>query len=457
MRVLFVNPASGSTFNSLGIALPPLGLLYVAAAARLTGVQVTVCDRMVDPRPLHFSRYDVVALYCDTTRFYQAMTLARKAKLGGARVVMGGPHPGFDAGRILATGNVDAIVRGEGEQAFVALLSAWREGDDTKEIPGVVRMRNGRLIDTGPAERIHDVDRLPLPARDLVDLRHYRRTRLAGRPLASVHTSRGCPFQCRFCASTRLDGAAWRARSSESVLAELEELVETWGYRAVAFMDDNFTGSAERVHRICDGIQQSGWDLRWWCFCRVDTVLRHPEMIAHMARAGACSMFVGIESPSSAVLLESRKGIRAEQARAAVALLKRHHIEIWGSYILGFPTEQRHHLRATIRFARELDTHTAQFTILTPYPGTELWDELYDRLIETAGKGFDGVHAIYRHPVIPPFEMQLWHLWAYISFYMRSRKAVRGFLRFVRIRLGGLRPGRKGRIIPTAGGIFTGK
>ena len=441
MRVLLVNPASGSTFNSLGIVLPPLGLLYVAAAARESGFSVEVCDRMVDRRALDLGRYAVVGIYCDTTRFFQAMELARQAKACGARVVMGGPHPGFDAERILASGNVDAIVRGEGERAFVELLAAWRSNHPPSDIPGVVRMGGrGRMFDGGPAERIRDVDRLPLPARDLVDLQRYARTRLFGRPLASVHTSRGCPFQCRFCASTRLDGAAWRARSSESVLIELEQLVDTWNYRAVAFMDDNFTGSSERVHRICDGILQRGWDLRWWCFCRVDTILRHPEMIAHMARAGATSIFVGIESPNSAVLDDSRKGIRAEQAREAVALLKQHNIEIWASYILGFPRERRHHIRETTRFARQLDTHTAQFTILTPYPGTELWDELHDRLIETAGKGFDGVHAVFRHPAIPPFEMQLWHLWAYLSYYLRSKKSVRGFLRFLGNRMRGRRP-----------------
>ncbi|MEJ2041010.1 MAG: radical SAM protein, partial [Desulfosarcinaceae bacterium] len=438
MRILLINPASNNIFHAVGVVFPPLGLLYVAAALREGGHAVAVHDQVVERRAPRFRGRDVVGIHCDTTRFHEAMALACRAKAAGARVVMGGPHPVFDSRTILASGHVDAIVRGEGERTFVRLLEAWRHGKDAEGMPGILMLQDGKIIDGGPAEPIRDVDSLPMPARDLVDLSLYRRARLGGRPLTSIHTSRGCPFQCRFCASSQLDGAVWRARSAESVLAEMRHLVEDLGFRAIAFLDDNFTGSRERIMQICDGIISRGWDLRWWCFCRVDTILRHPEMIAHMARAGSYSIFVGVESPSAAVLNSSGKGIRVGEARKAIRVLKDNGIEIWAAYILGFPEETRRDLRATARFARELDTDTAQFTLLTPYPGTVLWDELEDRLLYRWGKAFDGVHATYRHPHIPPFEMQLWHLWAYITFYLRNKKAILGFMRFLRLRKFGL-------------------
>lgn len=444
MHILLVNPASANTFRTFAIMPPPLGLLYIAAAVRQSGHQVTVFDAMVENRPIQMSGFDVVGIFCDTTRFFQVMELARKARQSGAKVVLGGPHPCFDVETIFATGWVDAIVRGEGERSFIQLLTAWQEKEDPQSIGGVILNTADGVKDGGPAQLIHDMDNLPMPARDLIKLPLYRMNQLAGRPLMSLHTSRGCPHQCRFCASTQIEGATWRARSAESVLDELEYLALDLGYGAVSFMDDNFTGSPKRTHQICDGILTKGLDLKWWCFCRVDTIVRQPEMIAHMAEAGAYLIFIGVESPNAGVLDSANKGTRSDQAREAVHILKSLGIEIWASYILGFPQERRQDIHATIKFARELDTQIGQFTILTPYPGTALWDELEDRLLQRAGKNFDGVHATFRHPNIPTtHELQLWHLWAYISYYLRNKNAIQGFFRFLRNR-----KKRKNTVIP---------
>lgn len=438
MRVLLVNPAGSNVLHTVGVVFPPLGLLCVAAAVREKGHVVAVHDLMVDRRKADMKSHDVVGIHCDTIRLQQAMDLAHQAKQTGARVVMGGPHPCFDSQTVFASGDVDAIVRGEGEHSFVHLLEAWQRGQSASGIKGVLLKEGDRVIDGGPADHIQDLDSLPLPARDLIDLRQYRQAQLEGWPLTSMHTSRGCPFQCRFCASSQLDGATWRARSAEHVLAEMAHLIEDLGYKAIAFLDDNFAGSKKRMLNICAGILRRGWKIRWWCFMRVDTLLRHPDMIPPMAAAGCFSVFIGVESPSAKVLDISGKGIRADQAREAVRILKSNGIQIWASYILGFPSENASDLRATARFARELDTNTAQFTLLTPYPGTLLWEELEDRLLYKSGKAFDAVHATFRHPHMSTFELQFWHLWAYISFYLRNQKSIRGFIRFLQYRKFGL-------------------
>ena len=430
MRVLLLNPASRNTFQMVGIIFPPLGVLYVAAAIRDRGYEVEVVDRVVTSPAIDYSAFDVVGIHSDTTRFNQAFELACLAKAAGARVVMGGPHPCFVAEDILSSGMVDAVVKGEGEETFPDLLDAWREGGDPDSIPGLILPTPQGLKDTGNRERIQDMDAVPFPARDLIDLSKYRLTRLGHRTVTPVHTSRGCPHACRFCSSTRFDGPKWRARSAENVLAELEYLVGHLGYRAVAFTDDNFTGSPERVHDICDGILKKGWDVHWWCFCRADTIVRYPDMLEHMAEAGAHSVFVGVETPSLGLLDRFHKGISPDQAEKAVDILKRNGLEIWASYILGSPQETRKDIRTTIRFARQLDTHTAQFTLLTPYPGTDIWEELKDQIGERWDK-FDGVHAVYKHPRIPRTEMQMWLVWANMAFYFRNRRSVNGFRRFL--------------------------
>lgn len=438
MRILLINPSSRGAFRVVGFLLPPLGILYVAAAARARGHAVRVSDRSVDRGELDFGGFDVVGIHSDTTRSVRALALARQAKAAGARVVLGGPHPCFMAEEVFAGGAVDAIVKGEGEETFCALLDAWQRGEDPRGVEGLILPGPDRPLDTGERERIRDVDGLPMPARDLVDLRAYARARMGGRVITPVHTSRGCPSACRFCSSTRFDGARWRARSAGSVLDELEHLHRVLGYGAVAFMDDNFTLSPKRVHEICDGILARGLDIAWWCFSRVDTVARHPDMIRHMAEAGARSIFIGVESPSAAVLDGFGKGIGPETAEQAVAVLKRHRFEILASYILGAPGETRADLRATIRFARALDTHTAQFTLLTPYPGTAIYEDLKGRIRERDWTLYDSLHAVYDHPVIPRRELQLWLGRAYLSFYLRNRRSVANFFRFLSLRRFGL-------------------
>jgi len=431
MRVLLLNPSATGTLRLVGIIFPPLGLLYIAAAVRNHGYEVEVVDQSVDHRKIDFKSFDVVGIHSDTTRFKRALELARQAKRAGAKVVMGGPHPCFVAEEILATGVVDAIVRGEGEESFPELLNAWKAGTEPGSIPGLILPAYQGIIDTGDRAHIQNVDALPFPARDLIDLSLYTQPKLENRPLTSMHTSRGCPHRCRFCSSTIFDGAMWRARSTESIMAELEYIVNDLGYGAVAFMDDNFTSSPERIHAICDGILKRNLDVHWWCFSRVDTIVRYPEMIQHMAEAGAHSIFIGVETPNSRILDSFHKGTGPDQARDAVHILKRNGIEIWAAYILGSPIENRKDLRATIGFACELDTNTAQFTLLTPYPGTDLYEEIKDIITEKDWSKYDGVHAVYKHPHIPRLEIQMWHIWAYISFYFRNRRSIVNFFRFL--------------------------
>jgi anaerobic magnesium-protoporphyrin IX monomethyl ester cyclase len=431
MRILLLNPSSTDTYQSVGVMLPPLGLLYIAAAVRHRGYDAHVVDQSVDKRTIDYTSFDVVGIHSDTTRFYKAMKLARQAKAAGAKVVMGGPHPCFCVTEVLESDVVDAIVRGEGEESFPDLLDAWKEGTDPSSIPGLILRTSDGNIDTGERQRIQDIDSLPFPARDLLDLSLYTKAHLGYRSLASIHTSRGCPHQCRFCSSSRFDGIKWRARSAESILAELEHLVHDMGYGAVAFLDDNFAGSPKRIHEICDGILKKNLDVHWWCFCRVDTIVRYPDMIRHMAEAGAYSVFVGVETPTLSVLDHLHKGINADQARGAIDILKQSDLEIWASYILGAPDETREDLRSTIRFACELDSDIAQFTLLTPYPGTDLFDELKEKNLDGDWSKYDAVHAVYKHPHISRFEMHLWLVRAYMSFYFRHRKSTHKFFRFL--------------------------
>src|SRR4030042_1171129 len=311
MNILLINPAPSGTLKATGVLFPPLGLLYVAAYAEKMGHPVAVRDLAVQrgKEDINFRKYDMVGISTDTTRHRQALQLAKKAKANGCTVVMGGHHPGYVDEEILSPRKVDLIVHGEGEITFSELAAALeKKNGPFDSIQGISFLSKGQLVRTPPRPFIEKLDSLPLPARHLIHMDEYRRTKLGSRDITPLVTSRGCPYQCAFCASSHFFGTKVRARSVGSVLTELEEIFHRYHFNAVAFVDDTFNLFPKRVIEICHGIIEKKLDLWWWCLSRIDLLLRNEEMFGEMGGAGAKSVFIGVESSNPKTLEELRKG-----------------------------------------------------------------------------------------------------------------------------------------------------
>jgi anaerobic magnesium-protoporphyrin IX monomethyl ester cyclase len=428
MKVLLLNPPALSMYSTFGLSLPPMGLLYIAASLEQAGHQVTVLDLTVEGVQLsdqELAAADVVGISSDTTRIERAFALARRAKAAGKLVVMGGPHPQFLADEILTAGNVDCIVKGEGEAVLPVLLKAIQSGEPFDTVAGILFRKAGHTIETASPEPL-DVEQLPLPARHLLDLKPYQ-SMVNGRLAAPVITSRGCPGACHFCSSSSFFGRGWRARSAESVLAEIDELYNRYGYRAIAFMDDNFTLDPRRVEQIADGVIQRGYDLKWWNLSRVDSIVKNPVMVAKMAAAGSNTVYLGIESDNAETLNSLGKRSSTAEVEQAIRILKANGIETYGSYIIGNLNEEPADVKRTVDLAIRLDTDIAQFSILTPYPGTVLYEQVKDRIFTRKWKFYDGLHLVFRHPRINRHHLQYLLINAYIRFYRRSSRATEGF------------------------------
>lgn len=446
MKVLLVNPPYHGWFSLFGVKIPPLGLGYLASSLREKGGEVSILDLAVArPEELpDFGDFDVVGIGTDTTRFKTAMEIGARAKASGARVLMGGPHPTVVDGAPFEAGDdVDFVVRGEGEETLVELLEALAADRDPEDVPGLTYRRRGRLHRTPDRPFRDDLDSLPWPARDLLPMDRYRSAKIGTWPLTPVVTSRGCPFRCTFCASSHMNGPRWRARSAESVVDEIEEVTTRWNYPAVAFSDDNSTLSPQRMNRICDEILRRGIDVKIWLFARADMVLKNPDTVARMAKAGVTSAFMGIESLNPEALREVKKGFDADVAPRAVRLLRSHGIDVLGSYIIGYPCETLSDIRESAQRAREMPTSTAQFTILTPYPGTVLFDQVKDRIVSWNWSHYDGYHCVYKPEKVSRFAVQMMLLYVHAAFYFRSSSAVKGFARFTWRRRKGLANVRK--------------
>lgn len=428
MNVLLINPPSISVYYTFGFSLPPMGLLYVAASLERAGHRVVVRDLAAEGGEVtdaDFKNAEAVGISSDTTRVEGAMRLARRAAGFDSPVIMGGPHPQFMPDEILASGWVTAIVRGEGEIVFPDLLNALASGNEPATVRGIICRDGRKIVSTADADPV-DVETLPLPARHLIDLHRYR-AGTAGRPVTPVVTSRGCPGACHFCSSSSFFGRGWRYRSAEAVLAELDEVYNRYGFRAVAFIDDNFTLVPHRAEQIADGIVERGYDLKWWTFSRVDTIVRNPGMVAKMAAAGCIMVYMGIESGNDDTLNSLGKETHSADVLAALDILRHHGVESYGSYIIGNLNESAADVEKTIDLSIRLNTNIAQFTILTPYPGTRLYEQVKERIFCRRWKFYDALHVVFRHPRINRVHLQLLLVKAFIRFYRRSREAVAGF------------------------------
>lgn len=430
MKILMINPAPIGTLKATGVLFPPLGLLYVAAFAEKEGHEVEVVDLALRKKgeKIDFKRYEIVGISTDTTRHRQALQLAKRAKREGCTVIMGGPHPTYVDKEILSTGIVDFIVRGEGEVTFSELISTLHRGNGKLDsVQGISFLSKGEILRTPTRPFIENLDELPFPARHLVPMERYRRTKMGEREVTPILTSRGCPFQCTFCASSHFFGTKVRLRSPASVLKEIEELYHRYSFQALAFVDDTFTLFPNRVIEICKGILGKGMDLWWWCLSRADLLIRNEEMIQWMVRSGAKSVFIGVESANPKTLETLKKGIDRNTTIRAVEMLKRYGLEIHASYILGGLDETARAIHETIRFAKQLDTNVAQFSILTPYPGTLLYEQLKDRISKWRAPWsfFDMQHLVFKHDHLSFIRMEWLLMKAHLLYYLRSKKGIR--------------------------------
>ena len=359
---------------------PPEGLLYVAAALENHGHQVTVIDNEVlgidDEQLLEkiaHTNPDMVGMGATTPEFPHIANLLNIIHNElGAVTVLGGPHATAISENIISSNaGIDYVVRGEGEITTVELADSLTNGVPPASLPGLAFRRNGEVVVTPDRPLISDLDALPWPARHLLDSHGYRYpSRGRGmQEVATMITSRGCPYSCIFCYS--MHGHQVRYRSVDSVIREVESVVKDYGIRYIIFHDECFTLSKKRVMQFCDEVLRKQLDIRWFCFTRGDTI--DEEMAEWMAAAGCVKVSLGVESGSQEMLDRSGKRTRLEKIAKAFRILGKVGIETRGSFIVGLPGEDRRSLRHTVDFAKSLRMYHFGLNIATPYPGTKMW------------------------------------------------------------------------------------
>ncbi len=427
MNTLLISPSGSDIYAKLNSQLPPLGLGYIAAVIRENGHDVKIIDMGLKGKTLSndlVNWADVVGISADTTRYPEALKIACEIKKQNKLVVMGGYHVTFLDREALETGLVDFVVRGEGEEIFLNLLNALEDNTDLKQVDGISYLVDGRFQRNKSALPPRNLDKMPFPARDLLNIEEYNNN-MNGMRFTNLITSRGCPFNCYFCSSSRFGGLKWRARSAKSIVDEIEYLYYIHDYRAFSIMDDNFTLRPKRIFEFADELERRNLnDIYWWCFSRVDILVKNEAMVKRMAEVGGYMIFLGLESQNEEILDTYNKHIGNDQQAKAIELLTKYGIEIHGSYIIGDIHETEDMINRTIEWARNVNAKTTQFSILTPYPGTALFEDVKreNRFLHRRWELYDALHPVIRLDHLTPKQISNLLVKAYQKVYLNPSR-----------------------------------
>ncbi len=435
--MLLIEPPTATDIKKvLNTVSPPLGLAYLASVARNEGFDVKIIDSLAENLSFNelekkIKEYDpdVVGITSTTTSIPDAYKVAEISKRINPNVitVIGGPHVTFVPELTLKESPyIDIVVRGEGEEIFKQLLHNLDKGKKLSNIRGITYRENNRIRSNPPMPLIKDIDNIPIPAFDLLPMEKYQFNK---KRFGVIITSRGCPFQCIFCSSSLQFGKKWRAHSVERVVEELKILHDEFKIREIEFLDDTFTLSKKRVQEISKAIIQEGLDISWSASSRVDTF--DLDTAVYMKKAGAHTIYFGIESGSEKTLKFIKKGITLTQSIDAVKIAKKAKLRTLGSFIIGFPYEKEKDMRKTIRFAKFLDVDFAQFTIATPYPGTELWNIAVTKnlLLTKNWRNYTTTKVVMKNMYVPPNRIQYLLEWAYFSFYLSPKRVIKDIVK----------------------------
>ncbi len=383
MKILLVHPPNTSVYKGINREInksPPIGLAYIAAVLKQNNFNVNILDaeafNMNETETIKSilnENVNLVGFTVTTPLIYLVKQLCEKLKKENSNIktVIGGPHVSALPKETLENNAFDYIIFGEGEYTFLELVQNLNDKKDLSEILGLGYKDKTGLHINNKRHLINNLDTLPFPAYELLPTEKYINMYFK-KKFALMISSRGCPYQCIFCGSSSTFGHNVRYRSPKNFVDEIEYIIKTQKINRFLFTDDTFTLNKQHTIEICKLILERGINIKFICSSRANTF--DEERAKYLKQAGCWMITFGVESGDEEILKIIKKGITKEQVRTAIGIAKKYGIHTHASYMIGNPTETLETINNTIKFAYELNTDFAQFSISTPFPGTELWD-----------------------------------------------------------------------------------
>jgi radical SAM superfamily enzyme YgiQ (UPF0313 family) len=407
MKVRLIEPAPPGDHVYSKVHLPRLGLPTIGAA--LVGRGHDVGIYVADLAPVDWDDVygaDLVGFSSTTSTITQAYGFADELRRRGIPTVIGGPHVTFLADEALE--HFDYIARGEGgEQLMLELIESLEGRGSLDTILGLSYRQDGAARHNPLRPAIPDLDTLPFP--DLSLIRGNERMRQT-----PIMTSWGCPFDCTFCSVTAMFGKKYRFRSPENVVAELKEKQP----KRVFFYDDNLAANRKRLKTLLQMIIDEGLQFSWSAQARTD-VARDPELLDLMRRSGCWMVYLGLESVNQATLDGYDKSQSVDDIVFALKALHENGIKAHGMFVLGADSDGPDVVRTTVDFALKHKIDTVMLNILTPAPGTVLYDEMEaeGRIFDKRWEYYDALHAVFQPAQMTPYHLQKETIRGYARFY----------------------------------------
>ncbi len=397
MNIAFLKPPIGGILGlEMLTFVEPLGPICIASCLEEAGHRCAVFDLRIDGEEHGLARCrafepQVVGLQCNfTTERYRTLRLVRRVReeMPGAFIVVGGHDASRDPDWFQDPA-VDAVAMGDGEVVMPLLVEALDQGKDLKRVPGLVLRRGQDWVHTGPPPPRQPVESFPLPARHLIAEyapHYYINFR---KPLALMETARGCPFKCNFCSVWKFHESTFREKSPERVVAELAQIEAD----NIFIVDDIFWLNVHRGEALAKAIKAAGIKKYFTVQTRTDIICKFPHLIEMWKDCGNLAIFLGLESVTDEGLDAVNKHNTAANNVRAISILKELGVGFTPNFIVD-PAWNREDFQRLREWIETTGAYNSGFSVLTPLPGTDLWETAQAQTTTRNWEMFDIVHAV---------------------------------------------------------------
>ena len=446
MKVMFIEPPKDMWFVMGEYLPPPYGIIQLAAYVEkeVKGAEIEILDcnaEHVDwsgmEKRIEASSPDIVVssslATCNTYAVARTLETAKKVD-PNVLTVTGGQHFTATAQESLKEYPIiDVIVRGEGERTLAELATKAKDRSNLQKIIGISFRQEGKIIHNPPRPLIENLDELPYPGYHLVErtISKYHFAMMAGhdKGYALIEGSRGCPHECTFCTQWKHWRGTWRLKSPKRVADEMQFCHRHFGSKFIWLTDDNF-GAGTRANDLADEIIKTGVseEATWFVQARCDDIVRNRQALPKLRKSGLNWVLLGVENSEPSTLNAFKKDITPEEAKIAVKLLKENDIFAHVMLIIGGRKDNIESIIKQREFANALDPDLVMFGVLTPFPGTQVYEEARrNRWIEDFNwSHYDMVHAIMPTETLSRTQVQEQLYECYRSFYGPWKRKLRG-------------------------------